>query len=221
MDSVLLVDAPAVHVRRVTPLNRPDQHNAMTAELCEALHHELSSIASDRTCRVVVPHRRAGRGFLRRLRSSRVTGRRPETADTTEPRERRGNQEHMSISGILKLRALPQPVIAWRSTVPRRGSDWRFTGVRHSLRQSRSRVPRGVHQHRCPQLRHGDQLAPSPPDRCIVPGHGADATGRKVDAAEALRIGLSRRRRRYGSPRVTSTPRGPSRSRRSRRGAGA
>ena len=53
MDPVLLVDAPAAHVRRVT-LNRPDQLNAMTAELCEALQCELSSIASDRTCRVVV-----------------------------------------------------------------------------------------------------------------------------------------------------------------------
>ena len=44
MAPVLLVDEPAPHVRRLT-LNRPDQLNAMTAELCEALH---VGAASDR-----------------------------------------------------------------------------------------------------------------------------------------------------------------------------
>ncbi len=61
VDGVLLADAPAAHVRRVT-LNRPDHLNAMTAELCEALHRELASIASDRACRVVILTG-AGRGF--------------------------------------------------------------------------------------------------------------------------------------------------------------
>ncbi len=42
MTSVLLVDEPAPHVRRLT-LNRPEQLNTMTSELCEALHAELRS----------------------------------------------------------------------------------------------------------------------------------------------------------------------------------
>ena len=44
MTSLLVVDEPASHVRRVT-LNRPEQLNAMTSELCEALHVALRSIA--------------------------------------------------------------------------------------------------------------------------------------------------------------------------------
>ena len=108
MDPVLLADAPAAHVRRVT-LNRPDQLNAMTAELCEALHRELSSIASDRTCRVVVLAG-AGRGFCAGL-DLHGYGAAPGNDGHDEPRDRLANQEHMSTL-ILKLRALPQPVIA-------------------------------------------------------------------------------------------------------------
>ena len=44
MSSVLLVDEPAKHVRRLT-LNRPEQLNAMTAELCQALHDQLFALA--------------------------------------------------------------------------------------------------------------------------------------------------------------------------------
>ena len=57
----LLVDEPAEHVRRLT-LDRPEQLNAMTAELCEALHEELRRIAIDRSCRVAILTG-AGRGF--------------------------------------------------------------------------------------------------------------------------------------------------------------
>src|SRR3989442_537242 len=53
MSSVLLVDEPAKHVRRLT-LNRPEQLNAMTAELCQALHDELSALARERSCRAVL-----------------------------------------------------------------------------------------------------------------------------------------------------------------------
>ena len=50
MSSLVLVEEPAPHVRLLT-LNRPEQLNAMTAELCEALHGELRAIARDRSCR--------------------------------------------------------------------------------------------------------------------------------------------------------------------------
>ena len=61
MADLLLVDEPAPHVRRLT-LNRPEQLNAMTSELCEALHEELRAIAVDRSCRAVILTG-AGRGF--------------------------------------------------------------------------------------------------------------------------------------------------------------
>jgi enoyl-CoA hydratase len=104
----LLVDQPAAHVRRLT-LNRPDELNAMTAELCEALHRELETIALDRSCRAVILTG-AGRGFCAGL-DLRGYGRAPGNEGTDEPRDRLTNQQHMSTL-ILQLRALPQPVIA-------------------------------------------------------------------------------------------------------------
>ena len=53
MTSVLEVDRPAPAVRLLT-LNRPDRMNAMTAELCEALHVELRAAAADRSTRAIV-----------------------------------------------------------------------------------------------------------------------------------------------------------------------
>ena len=61
MSELVLRDNPAPHVRLLT-LNRPDRLNAMTAELCEALHEELRQAAADRSCRAVVLTG-AGRAF--------------------------------------------------------------------------------------------------------------------------------------------------------------
>ena len=61
MGRLVLVEDPAPHVRQLT-LNRPEQLNAMTAELCEELHGEVQRIASDRACRAVILTG-AGRGF--------------------------------------------------------------------------------------------------------------------------------------------------------------
>src|SRR5205823_14974454 len=108
MSSVLLVDEPAAHVRRLT-LNRPEQLNAMTAELCQALHDELSAIARERSCRALILTG-AGRGFCAGL-DRHGYGAAPENDGSDDPRDRLANQEHMSRL-ILALRALPQPVIA-------------------------------------------------------------------------------------------------------------
>ena len=108
MASLLLTDTPAPHVRLIT-LNRPERRNAMSSELCSALHAEFDAIAADRSCRAVI-----------------VTGAPPAFcvgldlggygdapgADGSDPaRDRLANQEHMSRL-ILKVRATPQPVIA-------------------------------------------------------------------------------------------------------------
>src|SRR3989440_7468277 len=102
MTSLLLVDEPAPHVRRIT-LNRPDELNAMTSALCEALHEQLRTIAADRSCRVVILTG-AGRGFCAGL-DLRGYGAAPGNDGSDEARDRLGNQEHMSTL-ILELRAL-------------------------------------------------------------------------------------------------------------------
>ena len=108
MPPVVLVEDPAPHVRQLT-LNRPEQLNAMTAELCEALHAEVRAIAADRTCRAVIITG-AGRGFCAGL-DLRGYGAAPGNDGSDEPRDRLTNQQHMSTL-VLALRALPQPVIA-------------------------------------------------------------------------------------------------------------
>ncbi|MDQ6812047.1 MAG: enoyl-CoA hydratase-related protein [Actinomycetota bacterium] len=108
MSQLVLVDEPAAGVRRLT-LNRPDQLNAMTAELCEELHVELRSIAVDRSARAVILTG-AGRGFCVGL-DLHGYGAAPGNDGSDESRDRLINQEHMSTL-ILELRALPQPIIA-------------------------------------------------------------------------------------------------------------
>jgi enoyl-CoA hydratase len=108
MPELLLVDEPAPHVRQLT-LNRPEQLNAMTAELCEALHVQLRAIAVERSCRAVILTG-GGRGFCAGV-DLRGYGAAPGNDGSDEPRDRLANQEHMSRL-VLGLRALPQPVIA-------------------------------------------------------------------------------------------------------------
>ena len=108
MADVLLSETPAPKVRLLT-LNRPDELNTMTSELCEALHRELDRIAADRSCRAIIITG-AGRGFCAGL-DLRGYGDAPSNDGTDNARDRLGNQEHMSRL-IVRLRATPQPVIA-------------------------------------------------------------------------------------------------------------
>src|SRR5437762_10445328 len=97
---------PAVHV---ITLNRPEQLNTMTAELCEAIHAELQAVARDRSCRAVVLTG-AGRGFCAGV-DLRGYGQAPGSDGSDAVRDHLTNQEHMSRL-ILRLLATPQPVIA-------------------------------------------------------------------------------------------------------------
>ncbi len=108
MAPLVLVEEPAEHVRQLT-LNRPEQLNAMTAELCEAIHVELRALAGERSVRAVILTG-AGRGFCAGV-DLRGYGAAPGNDGSDEPRDRLINQQHMS-TVILGLRALPQPVIA-------------------------------------------------------------------------------------------------------------
>jgi enoyl-CoA hydratase/carnithine racemase len=108
MSDVLLTEDAAPHVRLVK-LNRPDNLNAMTAELCSALHQEFDRIAADRSCRAVVLTGE-GRGFCAGL-DLRGYGQSPDSNGSDPARDHLSNQEHMS-RFVLKLRATPQPVIA-------------------------------------------------------------------------------------------------------------
>ena len=108
MSSLLLVEDVAPHVRRLT-MNRPEQLNAMTAELCQALHEEIARTAAERSCRAVVLTG-AGRGFCPGV-DLRGFGAAPGNDGTDEARDRLANQEHMSRL-VMHLRATPQPVVA-------------------------------------------------------------------------------------------------------------
>jgi enoyl-CoA hydratase len=108
VSDVLLSERVAPKVHLLT-LNRPDQLNTMTAELCEALHGELARLEADRSCRAIVLTG-AGRGFCAGL-DLRGYGDAPGSDGSDPSRDRLGNQMHMSRL-ILRLRSTPQPVIA-------------------------------------------------------------------------------------------------------------
>ena len=81
MGDVVLIEKVSPHVRLIK-LNRPDQLNAMTAELCEALHAELERAARG----PLVPRDRVDRARAAgsaRASTSRATERRRATTAPT------------------------------------------------------------------------------------------------------------------------------------------
>src|SRR3954449_10591047 len=185
MPSLLLTDTPAPHVRLIT-LNRADRLNAMTAELCSALHAELDAVAADRSCRAVVLTG-AGRGFCVGLDLGGF-GAAPGADGTDDARDRLANQEHMSRL-ILKLRATPQPIIAAFNGAAAGfglalalGSDVRYAAPAAIFRAvflnvGVSNCDMGV-SWLLPRLIGASR------------SHELMLTGRRCDAAEAERIGL-------------------------------
>ena len=181
----MLIEEPETHVRRLT-FNRPGELNAMTAELCEALHRELRAVAADRTCRAVILTG-AGRGFCAGL-DLQGYGRAPGNDGSDEARDRLINQQHMSRL-VLSLRALPQPVIAAVNgpaagfgLALALGSDIRFASSSAVFRVAFINI--GVSN--CDMAT--SWLLP----RLIGASraHELMLTGRRFDADEALRIGL-------------------------------
>jgi enoyl-CoA hydratase/carnithine racemase len=108
VSEVLLTESPSEHVRVLT-MNRPEQLNAMTAELCGALHAALERCEADRSCRAIVITG-AGRGFCAGV-DLRGYGAAPGNDGSDEARDRLANQQHMSRL-ILRLRSTPQPIVA-------------------------------------------------------------------------------------------------------------
>jgi enoyl-CoA hydratase/carnithine racemase len=185
MSPVLLVDEPAPRIRRLT-LNRPDQLNAITAPLCEELHRELRAIAVDRSCRAVILTG-AGRGFCAGL-DLHGYGAAPGNNGSDEARDRLANQQHMSTL-VLGLRSLPQPVIAAVNGPAAGfgfalalGSDIRYASSAAVFRAAFINI--GVSN--CDM--GTSWLLP----RLIGASrsHELMLTGRRVDAEEALRMGL-------------------------------
>ena len=185
MPPLVLAEEAAPHVRRLT-LNRPQQLNAMTAELCEALHSELASIAAERSCRAVILTG-AGRGFCAGL-DLHGYGAAPENDGSDDPRDRLANQQHMS-GLVLALRALPQPVIA-AVNGPAAGFGLALAlaaDIRYASTQAIFRVAFiNIGVSNCDM--GTSWLLP----RLIGASrsHELMLTGRRVDADEALRIGL-------------------------------
>jgi enoyl-CoA hydratase len=108
MSEVVLIEDVAPHVRLIK-LNRPEQLNALNAELCGSLHVEFERAAADRACRVIVVTGE-GRGFCAGL-DLHGYGQAPGNDGKDPTRDHFSNQQHMSRL-LLKVRATPQPVIA-------------------------------------------------------------------------------------------------------------
>jgi enoyl-CoA hydratase/carnithine racemase len=184
-DELLISDEPAPHVRRLE-MNRPEKLNAMTAELCEALHAALADIERDRSVRAVILTG-AGRGFCAGL-DLQGYGAAPGNDGTDLSRDRLTNQQHMSRL-VLALRALPQPVIAAVNgpaagfgLALALGCDIRFGAPEAVFRVAFVNI--GVSN--CDMAT--SWLLP----RLIGASraHELMLTGRRFDAEEALRIGL-------------------------------
>jgi enoyl-CoA hydratase len=182
VSDVLLSERVAEKVHLLT-LNRPDQLNTMTAELCEALHTELATLEADRSCRAIVMTG-AGRGFCAGLDLKEPMG------DGTVVGGLRAQER---IAGLmLKLRALPQPVIAAVNGAAAGGglalalsSDVRLASP--EARFNVAFVKLGVSG--------ADMGVSHLLPRIVGLGHASELmlTGRLVGAEEAARIGLANR----------------------------
>ena len=185
MADPVLVEDVAPHVRLLT-LNRPERLNAINAELCGGLHSALDRAGAERSCRVIVITG-SGRGFCAGL-DLHGYGRAPGTDGSDEARDHFTNQQHMSRL-ILKLRATPQPVIA-AVNGPAAGFGLALALASDIRYAARTAVFRAAFVNI--GLSNCDMSTSWLLPRLIGASrsHELMLTGRRVDAAEADRIGL-------------------------------
>jgi enoyl-CoA hydratase len=179
------IDRPADHVTTVT-MNRPDRLNAMSIDLVIALSDVLADVAADNECRAVVLAG-AGRAFCSGL-DLKDYGLIPNMDGLQVGRIAQRSMRYYSRL-VPQIRAMPQPVIAAVGGPAYGGgmclslaADLRFagdsamfnaTGIVNGLTSTEMGV---------------SYLLP----RLIGAAHSNDIllTGRAIDAAEALRMGL-------------------------------
>jgi enoyl-CoA hydratase len=182
---LVLVDHPADHVTVVT-LHRPERLNAMSIDLVIALSEVLDGVAADNDCRVVVLTG-AGRAFCSGL-DLKDYGIIPNIDGLQVGRIAQRSMRYYSRL-VPQLRSLPQPVIAaiggpayGGGMCLALGADIRLAG--ESATFNATGIVNGL-----TSTEMGiSYLLP----RLIGAGHSTDLllTGRRIDAAEAFRLGL-------------------------------
>lgn len=183
--SLVSVSTPRPHVGQIT-LDRPSRLNSLSFELVEDLYEAVAEVAADNDTWVVVLTGR-GRGFCSGL-DLRDRGMPPNSDDLGMARLA---MRAMSYMGALvpTLRAMPQPVVA-AINGPAIGGGLCLTlgaDIRYAA-ESASFANAGITNGLTGSELGVSYLLP----RAIGMSHAAELllTGARIDAAEALRIGL-------------------------------
>jgi enoyl-CoA hydratase len=183
--SAILVETPRPAVR-VLRLNRPERLNAMSVDLVLELHRTLEATGRDNACRVVILTG-AGRAFSSGL-DLKDHGVIPDVEGLTIPRI--GPRAIRLYSRLVPaMRAIPQPIIA-AVNGPAYGGGMCLALAADVRIASMSAVfnSTGIVNGLTSTELGASWLLP----RLIGAAHSSDIlyTGRPVDAAEALRLGL-------------------------------
>src|SRR5689334_8989689 len=170
----------------IVRLNKPDRLNSMSFPLVEALYGALDEVAADNDCWVVVLTG-AGRGFCSGL-DLHDRGVPPNTHDLTFSRLAMRSMSYMT-DVVPALRALPQPVIA-AINGPACGGGMCLTlgcDIRYAA-ESAVFCSAGIINGLTSSELGATYLLP----RAVGTANAAELllTGNRIDAAEALRIGL-------------------------------
>ena len=183
--SLVLVDRPRSHVTQIT-LNRPERLNAMSIDLVIELHDTLEATAADNDCWVVVLTG-AGRAFCSGL-DLKDYGIIPNIDGLSVGRIAQRSMRYYSRL-IPTMRAMPQPVIAavngpsyGGGMCLTLGAELRFASESATFNST------GIVNGLTSTELGASWLLP----RLIGAAHANDIllTGRTIDAAEALRMGL-------------------------------
>jgi enoyl-CoA hydratase len=181
----VLVEAAAPHVKLLR-MNRPERLNAMSIELCLDLKAALQEIARDNACRVVILTG-AGRAFCSGL-DLKDYGVIPDVAGLTAPRI--GPRAMRVYSQLVpQMRATPQPILAAVNGAAYGGGMCLCLGAELRIAgESAVFNSTGIVNGLTSTELGASWLLP----RLVGAAHSSDVllTGRRVDAREALRMGL-------------------------------